>query len=240
MSLNIYPPEPSMLPLETSPSKYYLPFIFLWDPWSFARKECGASPNCPECGKVLERKGFTTKRILRLDMQNGVAVTRRFKCEGCSSCKTGKESKTFAGWDPKIRAGLPTRLQHAFEYRYEHRALVDTKLIEELSYLSLNNLPVATYARMLKERAVGVYHRKECAWKEGLAAAKTANPPQSPFHQGPVKLIDFGEFGDKKGYNWWVPEAGFWRRFFGRGGGVIFGGGAQPRLSYHSRREDVQ
>jgi hypothetical protein len=165
MSPNIYPPEPSMLPLETNPTKNCLPIIFQWDPWSFANDSCGASPNCQECGKLLERKGFTTKRVLRLDMHNGIAVTRRFKCEGCSACRSGKNSKSYAGWDPKIRAGLPTAVQNAFGHCYEHRALVEIQLIEELSYLSLNNLPVAAFARMIKERAVSVYHRKECAWK---------------------------------------------------------------------------
>jgi hypothetical protein len=74
--------------------------------------------------------------------------------------KTGKESKTFAGWDPNIRADLPTTVLNAFGYFYEHGALVGVWLVKELSYLS-QYLPVAAFARMLMERAVGIYHREE-------------------------------------------------------------------------------
>jgi hypothetical protein len=62
---------------------------------------------------------------------------------------------------------------------------------------------------------VGVYHRNELAYKQGLAAAKTADPPQPPFCDGATKdvpVVDFGAFNDKDGYNGWAPEAGFWRR----------------------------
>jgi hypothetical protein len=125
----------------------------------------------------------------------------------------GAKSRTWNGWDPEIRRDLPSGIQHMFPYDNQHQALVDVRLTNELVVLALDDTSVATFTRIIQERAQNAFQSSELAWKERLAAAKTANPQQSPFLGNPkVQLHDFGSFNDRKGYDCWCPKANFWRR----------------------------
>ena len=100
-----------------------------------------------------------------------------------------------------------------FPYDVQHRALVDVNITNELVVMALNDTSVATFTRIIEERAQSRFLNAESAWKERLAAAKTANPQQSPFLDDPgVPLRDFGSFNDRQGYDAWCPKANFWRR----------------------------
>lgn len=165
-----------MLPLELS--NYFRPITVCWDPWrGFAKDLRDIMPSCPDCRtkgveKLLEFKDWTEKKILRFDMLPAVCLTRRFICNGCEGCKEGKKSTTHVGWDHAILAQLPTHIQRMFtsKYNYQHRALVEIELIDQLKFLSVHSVPVASFAEMLKERAVAAFQRRELDYKTRVCA----------------------------------------------------------------------
>jgi hypothetical protein len=209
----VEPPDHRMMPLKSEPSACHLPRLYIWNPWSWGKEECGEIPYCPACGKELKKHGSVRKRMLVESMQVSWCMTPRFICNGCTSCKDGAKSRTWNGWDPDIRKGLPSGIQYMFPYDVQHRALVDVKLTNELVVMALNDTSVSAFTRIIDERAKNVFLYAEAAWKERLAAAKTANPQQSPFLDDPeVPLRDFGSFNDRKGYDGWCPKKNFWHR----------------------------
>jgi len=216
-SIVFEPPDASMSTLETVPASLCKPTLWYWDPWTWAREQCGKAPHCPCCGddKVLNSKGFTYKRALMLGMENTYVVARRFECHGCKGAKekaNGEKcaTKTFFGWDPEIVCNLPCGVRDMFKWRLEHRALVDFRLIEELMFSTDHGMTANTFAEMVKERAVAVFLRLELGWKQRLAAHKEARIPPFQGAEGP-QISDMPEFDSKFGYNGWAPGAGFWR-----------------------------
>jgi len=110
---------------------------------------------------------------------------------------------------------LPIRIQHMFQFDVEHRALVETKVVEELVVLVLSGLSVSGFKNMMKERATQHYLGLEEAWKSGLVAAKFQKKP--PFTgNGRVQIQDFLLIGDEQGYNLWIPGEKFWHRMLAK------------------------
>mmetsp|Transcript_32691 Transcript_32691/g.83673 ORF Transcript_32691/g.83673 Transcript_32691/m.83673 type:complete len:1417 (-) Transcript_32691:210-4460(-) len=207
------------------PEKNYDPNVIVWNPWFSDRKVCGEAPMCPAClsatparKKQLSSKGYTWKRVLTLEMTVTVMVTKRFECQDCADAKkrsdgTTCKTKTFSGWDSTIIADLPSGIRDKFQYRNEHRALVDRALLDELMYLTDHGFTVESFAQMVRERGVAVYHKRELAYKQRLAALRENGAP--PFHIERDKwpdIVDLLPYNSKDGYNLWTPQGGFWRR----------------------------
>jgi len=212
------PPDHRTACLELTPDNCYLPTVFFWLPWLWARDQCGHAPSCPECSKELQHWGFTRKRVLTFDMTSTWCISKRFICHNCTSCQAGTSSRVWQGWDPKIREGLPSGIQSIFAFHVERKALIDVRLTDELTCLVLNRTSIAAYASLLQERAMRVYLSLEVDWKLRLFAAKSARPPQHPFEDKvnadgpgnppplPPQVVDFSDFGDESGYCGWYPK----------------------------------
>lgn len=59
-----------------------------------------------------------------------------------------------------------------FHFLNEHRALVDIKLLQELSFDMVHRGSFESFARKLAERSAAEFFRLETAFKERLAVAK--------------------------------------------------------------------
>ena len=202
-----------MAPLTADPTSCCFPKVLVWNPYWWAKDQCGERPACPGCGNNLTFNGHHQKRMLMHSMESTWCVGPRFKCEtaGCSSIKPGSHSRTWFAWDDEIRNGLPVGIQHMFPFQVEHMAIVECKAIDELVTMVIDGLSVSSFKTMMRERAITCALAIEEARKTRLLAAKSAN--QSPFCDNPnVVLQDFLAIDDPMGFDMWIPGNNFWHR----------------------------
>ncbi|KAJ7588232.1 hypothetical protein C8J56DRAFT_1080162 [Mycena floridula] len=205
-SLWIYPPEPisSLHRHHFDPALLYRPRVFLWLVHFFVKKLI-----CPNCRQhALEKNGpLTPRRITDIEDSFYIVAWSYYCRDGCKSY--------FHGWSNKLLNSLPPYIRLAFPATLSQKAGLSRNVMSQLRVGNQHKMGPSGVHSLLLETHTLRFNILQAQYAEAVFeqvrgcdsnVSSTSGVTQTSLRVFYANQVpSFGDFGDREGYNGFVP-----------------------------------
>jgi hypothetical protein len=183
----------------------YYKDLFVWTPeqlWGSV-----AMPCCPSCrsNDNVRTKGYRKdvlgRRVTTLD-DSYYMITKRYICKECETCGIEETQCNFNGWNETSLKLLPNGYQYCFPAIVSKKSAIDKVILDMMRPLFDKGIRLSTLQSLLMELHTKKYTKQNIQYNYKVKAELQMC---RRFRKGRPNVKLLSEFGDRSGYDGFVP-----------------------------------